>query len=227
MSAVGLGNDVHSAMVVAAIVAVVIIIILRSLSFLAPHHRDRYRDRYPQRSHFLNHTAFDPAEIGQQLSAVMGAPFQRRRLLSPSEFRVFKAIEDDLATARQGYRVFAQTSLGEVLASSDKNAFRSINSKRVDILVVDRGGWPVVAVEYQGSGHYQGTAAARDAIKKEALRKAGVRYIEVAATDSNVQIRTRLREQLGWKTVPPAVDGDSAYHAPTPSGFGRRNVASG
>ena len=37
------------------------------------------------------------------------------------------------------------------------------------------------AIEYQGHRHYQGTAAARDAVKKEALRKAGVRYIEVTA----------------------------------------------
>src|SRR5215471_16926325 len=40
-------------------------------------------------------------------------------------------------------------------------------------------GWPLAAVEYQGNGHYRGTAAARDAVKKEALRKAGVRYIAV------------------------------------------------
>jgi Protein of unknown function (DUF2726) len=35
------------------------------------------------------------------------------------------------------------------------------------------------AIEYHGRGHYQGTAAARDTVKKEALRQAGVRYIEV------------------------------------------------
>jgi len=56
----------------------------------------------------------------------------------------------------------------------------------------------VLAVEYQGNGHYQGTAAARDAIKKEALRKAGVRYLEVSAHHSDEQIRSLIREQLGW-----------------------------
>jgi hypothetical protein len=149
----------------------------------------------------------DPA---QQLHAVMAASFERRQLLNRSEYRVFKIIEDDIAAACRGYRVFAQTSLGEVLTTPnengfrsiiDENGFRSINSKRVDILIVDRGGWPAVAVEYQGSGHYQGTAAARDAVKKEALRKAGVRYMEVSASDSATQIRSRIREQLGWETV--------------------------
>ena len=36
-------------------------------------------------------------------------------------------------------------------------------------------------IEYHGTGHHQGTAAARDAVKKEALRKAGIGYHEVAA----------------------------------------------
>jgi Protein of unknown function (DUF2726) len=103
---------------------------------------------------------------------------------------------------RRGYRIFAQTSLGEILRSPDEEAFRSINSKRVDILIVDPDSWPVLAVEYQGSGHYQGTAAARDAVKKEALRKAGVRYVEVSENDDPAQIRARVRHELGWEDRP-------------------------
>jgi hypothetical protein len=138
----------------------------------------------------------DLKDVGQQLNAVMAASFEKRRLLNRSEYQAFKIIEADLAAARRGYRVFAQTSLGEVLMSPDEDAFRSINSKRVDILIVDKSGWPLAAVEYQGNGHYRGTAAARDAVKKEALRKAGVRYVEITATDSAEQIRSRVREQL-------------------------------
>jgi hypothetical protein len=137
---------------------------------------------------------FDLEDVGQQLHAVMAGSFERRRLLNRSEYQAFKIIEAYIAGARRGYRVFAQTSLGEVLTSPDENAFRSINSKRVDILIVDQDSWPVAAVEYQGDGHYQGTAAARDAVKKEALRKAGIRYVEITATDSSEQIRSRVRE---------------------------------
>jgi hypothetical protein len=128
----------------------------------------------------------------------MAASFERRQLLNRSEYRAFKIIEADIAAARRGYRVFAQASLGEVLMSPDENAFHSINCKRVDFLIIDQNGWPVAAVEYQGDGHYQGTAAARDAVKKEALRKAGIRYVEITPVDSPEQIRSRMREQLGW-----------------------------
>lgn len=133
----------------------------------------------------------------------MAASFEKQKLLSSAEYKVFRIVEGDIWAARRGYRVFAQTSLGEILRSPDDDAFHSINSKRVDILVVDQWGWPAVAIEYQGEGHYQGTAAARDAVKKEALRKAGVRYVEISDRDSEAQIRSRVREQLGWQIDSP------------------------
>ncbi len=159
------------------------------------------------------HTQPDLTDVGQQFHAVMAASFQKRKLLSLREYRAFKTIEEVVMTERRGHRVFAQANLGEILKTPDANAYRSINSKRVDILVVDRGGWPVLAVEYQGNGHYQGVAAARDAIKKEALRKAGVGYVEVSATDTDAQVRTRVREALGWHDA-PASDGQDSGSAP-------------
>ena len=157
---------------------------------------------------------FDLADPVRQLHAVEAATFQKQRVLGRSEYRVFKIIEDEVATIGKGHRVFAQTSLGEILKSSDQNAFHSINSKRADILVIDGGGWPVLAVEYQGQGHYQKAAATRDAVKKEALRKAGVRYLEVYPADSNDDIRSRVRGQLGRETAPPM---DSGLTPPPPS----------
>jgi len=118
----------------------------------------------------------DPAE---QLRLVMGARFEKRRLLSRSEAQVLYAAERAIQTADLKWRVMAQVSLGEVLSSPDARAYSAINSKRVDLLIVSNRGEPIAAIEYQGHGHYQGTAAARDAVKKEALRKAGVRYIAV------------------------------------------------
>jgi hypothetical protein len=51
-------------------------------------------------------------------------------------------------------------------------------------------------IEYQGSGTHQGTAAARDAVKKEALRKAGIGYHEVVAGHTTPSELRRLVEKF-------------------------------
>ncbi len=140
-----------------------------------------------------------------QVRAVSGASFQRKKILNVGEYRVFRIIEAELISIRRGFRAFAQTSLGEILNSLNQDAFSAINAKRVDILVVDQGGWPVLAIEYQGAGHYQGTAVARDTIKVTALNNAGVGYLEIFESDGVDQIRTRLREHLArtWDSRNP------------------------
>jgi uncharacterized protein DUF2726 len=119
------------------------------------------------------------ADAPDQLRVVMRASFEKRRLMSKAEARVFYLAEDVVREQRLNWRVMAQVSLGEVLASPGPEAYRAINSKRVDILLVSNAGEPVAAIEFQGGGHHQGEASARDAVKKEALRRAGVGYIEV------------------------------------------------
>ncbi len=119
----------------------------------------------------------------EQLKTVMGAKFNRRHLLNQKELRVFTAIEKLLEPEDIGWRLMAQVSLGEIISSTDKAAYLAINSKRVDLLLVDGAGVPLHVIEYQGAGHHQGSAAARDAVKKEALRRAGIGYVEVMAGD--------------------------------------------
>lgn len=139
---------------------------------------------------------FDSAE---QLRVVSNATFEPRRLLSKSEARAFYAVESAIRTLNLSWRVMAQVSLGEILASSDPKAYRAINSKRVDILIITSGGEPLAAVEYQGSGHYIGSSPIRDAVKREALRRAGVDYIEIkpehAAEDILFEIQRLARSR--------------------------------
>ncbi|CAN7543543.1 DUF2726 domain-containing protein [Phenylobacterium sp. LjRoot225] len=115
----------------------------------------------------------------EQLRTVMGATFETRPLLSKTEAKVLYAAEKAIADQGLSWRVMGQVSLGEILATPDAQAYAAINSKRVDLLLIQRSGRPIAAIEYQGQGHYQSQAAARDAVKKEALRRAGVRYIEI------------------------------------------------
>ena len=139
-----------------------------------------------------------------QLRLVMAATFEKRRILSASEARVFSAAEKAIKAHDLTWRVMAQVSLGEVLSSPDARAYGAINSKRVDLLIVSSGGEPIAAIEYQGSGHYLGSAPARDAVKKEALRRAGVRYVEITPEHGAQDVAREINHIATWTKNGPA-----------------------
>ena len=136
-------------------------------------------------------------DAADQLRTVMRADFKAQPLLNKSEAKLFRAVDKWVLELRPGWQVMAQVALGEILRCEDKDAYLCINSKRVDLLIVDADCKPVHAIEYQGGGHYKGAhaTAARDAVKKEALRRAGIGYVEVVAGDTPVELR-RVVERL-------------------------------
>ena len=81
-------------------------------------------------------------------------------------------------------------------------AYRAINSKRCDLVIADRYGNPVAVLEYQGSGHnIGGTAGKRDEIKRIALERAGVRFVEIMDGTTPDEIQRTIRELLGPSTT--------------------------
>lgn len=144
---------------------------------------------------------FDAAE---QLRCVMEADFAARALLNRPEAVVFKALDAAVIARNPQWQVMAQVSLGEFLSSEDTDAYFAVNSKRVDFALMDDQCRVRHALEYQGTGHHLpgGAAAARDAIMKEALRKAGVGYHEVVAGHTTPTELKRLVEKL----VPARID---------------------
>lgn len=106
-------------------------------------------------------------------------------------------------THDRGYRLMAQTSLGEILRpiagtnpDQRQQAFTAINSKRLDFAIFDRLGHLVAAIEYLGKGHCASHSFMRDAVKRAALRKAGVPFIELPADITETSLRSRLAEAL-------------------------------
>lgn len=138
-------------------------------------------------------------DAADQLRIVMGASFTTQPLLNKSEARVFKELDRIVISCNPGWQVMAQVSLGEILRSKDGDAYSCINSKRVDLLLVDEDCQPRHAIEYQGGGHHQRDAAARDAVKKEALRRAGIGYHEVVAGHTTPSELRQLIEKLVGK----------------------------
>ena len=51
----------------------------------------------------------------------------------------------------------------------------------VRVMIVDADCKPIHAIEYQGGGRFKGAhaTAARDEVKKEALRRAGIGYVDL------------------------------------------------
>lgn len=149
----------------------------------------------PNRDHRATHTtlAFPPppnlSDPKQQMDAIAHVEFEITPLLNREEARLLPLLESCARQTKKGHRVMAQTSMGEIIRpkhggiSEDQQraAFASINSKRLDFAIFDRFGRLALAIENQGSGHYQAKSFMRDAVKREVLRKAGIRYLEVRA----------------------------------------------
>ncbi len=166
----------------------------------------------------------DRADLAaEQLKAVSRASFTARALLNKSEAKVFDALDKAVIARNPGWQVMAQVSLGEFLASPDKQAFLAVNSKRVDFALMDENARVVHALEYQGSGHnVSDCAPARDAVKKEALRKAGIGYHEIVAGHTTPGELRALVERL----VVPARAASQAHPQPLPQAGGERELPS-
>ncbi len=149
------------------------------------------RDRPDPQLQIAKNPAIDQADM---LRHVTAAKFSVRPLLNKSERRLFATLERAVHLEAPEWRVMAQVSLGEILATPCELAFRAINSKRVDFLLIRADSHPLHAIEYHGGGHYQGTAAVRDAVKREALRRAGIGYSEVVPGDTPDDVRGLLRK---------------------------------
>lgn len=162
-----------------------------------------------------------PRDATRQLRDVLDAEFSALPVMRHMEYQAFKVVEAEALALRRGLRVFSQTALGAILRTPSDRAFRAINSKRVDALVIGPTGLPLLVVEYQGSGHHQNDAAARDAVKREALRKAGVAFLEVFEHTSEDQIRRQVRDLLALPApasarpaAPPPRDGAQLVAGP-------------
>ncbi|HAF2404719.1 TPA: DUF2726 domain-containing protein [Salmonella enterica] len=125
----------------------------------------------------------------KQLSSVQAALFYRRSVMNASENTLYNFLLHMVNKYDYPVRVFPQVSLGEILKTENKSAFFSINSKRVDFVIADKNNMPCAVVEYQGSGHWQNNARKRDAIKKLACEKAGIKYFDLPATYTGNELK--------------------------------------
>ena len=180
---------------------VVVAVLFVATEWSKPGRKQFYRRRrsgYRPNLKVVTKDGEDPAlaTAAEQLRTVMGADFKSQALLNRPEAAVFKALDEAVIARNPRWQVMAQVSLGEFLRSPSRKAYLAVNSKRVDFALMDENCRVVHALEYQGNGHHQGSAAARDAVKKEALRKAGIGYHEVVAGHTTPSELRALVEKL-------------------------------
>ena len=148
----------------------------------------------------------------------MGASFYKKKIMSKAEYKVFRIIESELQTLAQWLSACCRRRVSERSSGlkTKRHSHRSTASA-VDILVIGPYGDPVAAIEYQGGGHHQGTSAARDAIKKEALRKAGVQFLEIVESHSTEEIIQQVRQALSTACASGRPKGLCLEPTPRPS----------
>lgn len=132
-----------------------------------------------------------------QLTIVKQSTYFKRRIMNGEEYRLFQHLEQWMNARQCPHRVFAQVSLGEIIGSDDRSSYACINSKRCDFVIVDASGYPVLAIEYQGTGHFTPGAFERDYVKQQALKSAGVRLVEVFDDFRWDDVQTQLETTLG------------------------------
>lgn len=101
--------------------------------------------------------------------------------------QVLYALDEWIKKFRPEWRFSFEVSMGAFIRTTysqndprQKQAFNSYSGKRVDFLLIDRFGKPVLVVEYHGSGHnLSDNAEERMAVKRLALHKAGIPLLEI------------------------------------------------
>lgn len=151
----------------------------------------------PLIEHMLTATAAPKQpDAADQLRIVMGAGFAIQPLLNRSESRLFHELDRLVLARNPDWHVMAQVSLGENLRSQDVDAYACVNSK-AGRPAAGRPGLPAPARgRIPGHRPPPDRRPARDAVKKEALRRAGIGYHEVVAGYTTPSDLRRLVEKL-------------------------------
>ena len=152
-----------------------------------PKYKPRYQPAAKKEASQPNLTDYN-----QQLAIVTRGSYQRTPLVNNVEKRVYWALVKYLNQKAKGkYSVFAQVNLGEILKANGDD-YKVINSKRIDLCITDLKNYHAIcAVEVDGKGHTNDTSGQREAVKKIALEKAGIKYITINPYVNDQQLKDK------------------------------------
>jgi hypothetical protein len=139
--------------------------------------------------------------------------YTTKKIMNKPEGVMYQTALRAIRDAGVDYYAFPEVALGAALnpktifgtqGEETSDAYRAISGKRCDLIIADSRYIPIIALEWQGSGHYMGQrfdTTQRDAIKRTALRKAGVQVLEFADGTQPDEIERRIRDALAETRV--------------------------
>lgn len=140
------------------------------------------------------------ADPVRQLDAVRNVDFEVKPLMSRAEARILPLLEAALSEYAPDHRVMMQVALQELIQPTTdapetalRRADASIKSKRIDMAIVDGAGRLVAALGSQGPH----CPPIRDAVRREALRSAGIPYLDLGETTDELTICTFVEANVG------------------------------
>lgn len=147
----------------------------------------RRLDEVARRKRFFEEN--DISDVENQIRFISQTELRAVRPVNKEAVRVLYALDEWIATHRPDWRMAFEVSMGAFIKTSydpedrmQKAAFSSYNSKRVDFLLIDRFGQPMLVVEYHGTGHdLSDDAPDRMEVKRLALARAGIPLVEIPA----------------------------------------------
>jgi hypothetical protein len=130
-------------------------------------------------------------------------------IMLDGERKAYNAARKAISALRlRNWQVHAQVAMGEFIETGYRNARKTFNSKRVDVLICDKDGMPRLAVEHQGDGHIRRlrnmagdifeskSDIKRNAVKKKVLERAGVPLVETEHGDSEESAYNKIESAL-------------------------------
>lgn len=130
-----------------------------------------------------------------KLKLIQNTDFKTYPLMTKEEFKIYQFLQELLSSQYKSkkYRLFTQVAMGGFITTfkefdscskEEKQAFWAINHLRVDFLIINKMGNPILVIEYQGSGHYQNgnkteKIMERDTRKRSVCQKVGISFVEI------------------------------------------------
>ena len=132
-----------------------------------------------------------------QLEIVNQSNYRAISLLNNEERSCFYIINDILDHSK--HFLFTQVSMGEAIKPYRRFGGYVTNNKRFDFLITDKSFNPVLAIEYNGTGHFQKNWKERDKVKEIACQKAGILFFVITYDDNREKAGEEIKFLLYGK----------------------------